>query len=291
MIVMTRHLNETAFNGRQVITCNTCHRGSPKPVAVPQIVTNVVNTTRVEPFEPAPVALPTGDEIFSKFEAATRISTLGPVHLRLEIHRGKLIDGGTPSARMLPRADTTVAEALVDGERGVTTSPLSNGELSRVGSNGKRVWILGTNGPQWINSGDLEQLKRKINPLLVLQVRSAAYSSIAVVASERINGEDAYMVSAVRSDGAAETLWFSRRDGLLIRRTYYHQTLLGPEPEQYDLSEYKRFGTVRLPTVINTSYLDDQHLGIMKRLTEVRMHVTAADNDFEPPFSADKKTP
>src|SRR5262249_35543676 len=32
MIVMTRQINEAAFGGKQVITCNTCHRGSPKPI-------------------------------------------------------------------------------------------------------------------------------------------------------------------------------------------------------------------------------------------------------------------
>src|SRR5215204_6192255 len=56
MIIMTRQLNESAFNGKQVITCNTCHRGSPKPVGVPQIADKFVNTTRVEPFEPPPPA-------------------------------------------------------------------------------------------------------------------------------------------------------------------------------------------------------------------------------------------
>src|SRR5262245_32357425 len=32
MIVMTRQINDSAFGGKQVVTCNTCHRGSPKPV-------------------------------------------------------------------------------------------------------------------------------------------------------------------------------------------------------------------------------------------------------------------
>jgi hypothetical protein len=89
----------------------------------------------------------------------------------------------------------------------------------------------------------------------------------------------------------AETLWFSKRDGLLVRRTYYHQTLLGLEPEQYDLSEYKRFGGFRLPSVINVSYLDDQHLGVLKRIVEVKFGVTVADGDFEPPSLTDKKAP
>ena len=292
MIIMTRQLNEAAFNGRQVITCNTCHRGSPKPVSVPQIATDFVNTTRREAFEPPPPTFPSADEILARYESATHTATLVPAHLRLEVFRGKLLDGGTPAARMLPRADRSFSEALVDAERGVTTSPLSNGQLSRVGSNGKRVWVLTAKGPQWIGSGDISQLQRKINPLLVLRVLPNDYSSVTVSGVEKVQGVDAYIVTAVRrADGFAETLWFSKRDGLLVRRTYYHQTLLGLEPEQYDLSEYKRLGGFRLPSVINVSYLDDQHLGVLKRIVEVKLGVNVADSDFEPPSLTDKKAP
>jgi hypothetical protein len=147
MIIMTRQINETPFEGRQVITCNTCHLGSPKPGGIPSILTVVVNTTRREPFEPLPPPLPSFDKIFANYEAATHASTLGPARLRLEVNRGKLIDPGTPAARTLPRTDKTVAETLVDGERGVTTTRLSNGQSVKVGSTGNRLWILGANGP------------------------------------------------------------------------------------------------------------------------------------------------
>jgi len=291
MIIMTRQLNEAAFNGRQVITCNTCHRGSPKPVSVPQIANDFVNTTRREAFEPPPPTFPGVDEILARYESATHTATLVPAHLRLEVFRGKLLNGGTPAARMLPRADRSFSEALVDADRGVTTSPLANGQLSRVGSNGKRVWVLTEKGPQWIG-GDISQPQRKINPLLVLRVLPNDYSSLTVAGVETVEGVAAYIVNAVRrADGLAETVWFSKRDGLLVRRTYYHQTLLGLEPEQYDLSEYKRSGGFRLPSVINVSYLDDQHLGVRKRIVEVKLGVTVADSDFEPPALTDKKAP
>jgi photosynthetic reaction center cytochrome c subunit len=282
MIVMTRQINETAFGGKPVITCNTCHRGSPKPISIPAIATDFVNTTRRESFEPLLPPLPTADEILAKYEAVTHVGTLGPAQMHLEVLRGKLVDGGTPAARMIPRADKSISDALVDGEKGVTTTPLSNGQVARVGSNGNKVWILSAKGPQWITSGDLAQLKRKINPLLVTRVRMSDFASVAVTGIEKIDGAEAYIVSAVCKDGSAETLWFSKADGSLLRRTFYHQTLLGPEPEQYDLSVYKSFGKIRLPTVINTSFLDDQHLGVLKRLLDVKLGVNVTDTDFEP---------
>jgi hypothetical protein len=289
MIIMTRNLNETVYGGKPVVTCNTCHNGSVIPVAVPRIATNFVNTTRVEPFEPPAPALPSVANVLAHYEAATRMGTMGPAHLRIEVSRAKIIDAGTPSARVLPRADQAAAEALVDGERGAATTTASNGQVQRVGSDGKRVWIVTANGPQWITAGDLAQLKRKINPLLVLRVRPEDYSSLIVANAEKLDGSDTYKLDAITADGSAETLWFAKSDGVLLRRTYYHQTLLGPEPEQYDLSEYKHIGAQQLPTVINASYLDDQHLGVLKRLLKVTLDTTVKDSDFQPPPSADKR--
>ena len=282
MIIMTRQLNQAAFGGKQVITCNTCHRGSPKPVAIPQIATNFVNTTRVEPFEPPPPTYPGAGEIFARYEAATRASTLGPANLRVEINRGKLMNGNTGSGYMVPRGLRVITESIVDGERGTASLPQATGQMLRVGSIGKRLWYIGPNGPQWVTNVDVEQLKRKINPLLVLRVRAADYSS-TTTGEETANGIDCYVVNATVANGMPETLWFSKRDGSLIRRTYYFQTLLGPEPEQYNLSEYKRFGAIRVPMVINTSYLDDQHLGVLRRILSFKFGITVADKDFEPP--------
>src|SRR5690348_5433083 len=35
MIAMTKSINDANFGGRQQITCNSCHRGSTRPVAIP----------------------------------------------------------------------------------------------------------------------------------------------------------------------------------------------------------------------------------------------------------------
>ena len=291
MIIMTRQLNDTAYGGRNVITCNTCHRGSIKPVAVPQIATNFVNTTRVEPFELPPPTLPSVTEISAKYEGATHVDSLGPARFHVEISRAKVINAGTPSARVLPRAETSTADAIVDGERGASTTLLSNGQTARVGSDGTRVWVVTPSGTQWITDGDLAQLRRKINPLLILRFRPADYASVAVAGSEKLDGIDAYTVEAVNTDGSLETIWFSKSNGLMLRRTYYHQTLLGPEPEQYDLSGYKHFGALQLPTIINASYLDDQHLGVLKRIAEIELGATVTDADFEPPLLPVQKGP
>src|SRR5919205_3522965 len=47
MIEMVREINRANFDGRPVVTCNSCHRGQTTPVAVPEIGQgDFVNTTR-----------------------------------------------------------------------------------------------------------------------------------------------------------------------------------------------------------------------------------------------------
>src|SRR5258706_6878483 len=73
MIEMTMGLNKTTFGGRAAVTCNACHRGSPRPVGVPP-------TGEAGPPELSSAAelnktsgtseAPTVDQILSKYEAA-----------------------------------------------------------------------------------------------------------------------------------------------------------------------------------------------------------------------------
>jgi hypothetical protein len=90
-------------------------------------------------------------------------------------------------------------------------------------------------------------------------------------------------VTASGTDGTAQKLWFARDDGLLLRRVLYHPIALGLDPEQFDFSEYKKYGGFLLPSQINTSYLDDQHLGVLKKIIGIQLNVPAPERDFMPP--------
>src|SRR5438876_1954885 len=49
MLQMVFDINKSNFGGRTVVSCNTCHRGSTKPVAIPMIGQGAfVNTTATD---------------------------------------------------------------------------------------------------------------------------------------------------------------------------------------------------------------------------------------------------
>ena len=46
--------------------------------------------------------------------------------------------------------------------------------------------------------------------------------------------------------------------------------MLGPDPEQTDFEDYRDVGGVKVPFVVKTLYIDDNHLGTTRKLMEVR---------------------
>lgn len=282
MIVMTRQLNRASFRGRNTVTCYTCHRGSAIPAGVPEIELRFVNTTRRDADEPEPRGLPTVGDLLRRFDAATHLTALRSARITLEASHAKIVDAGTPRARVIPRAAPNTGEVLVNGDKAVARSPLPGGTFMLVGSNGVRAWTSGPNGLQWIPDSEFAQFQRKLNPLLSVRLRLSDFVSGAVAGEEIMHGQPAYVVEATSTSGELQKLWFSKTDGLLLRRTFYHAIAMGLDPEQYDFSEYRDCDGIELPLRINTSYLDDQHLGVMKRLIHVEVGVPFSDADFMP---------
>jgi hypothetical protein len=283
MILMTRAMNQTHFDGRPVVTCNTCHRGSVKPAAVPDIGSAFANIIRREPDEPPPPLLPRVSELLERYQVATHANALPALRLTLEGWHAKVVDWGTPRARAIARGESRTGEVLIDRDKALAKSPLGDGKFIRVGSNGKRAWTLGPDGLRWVADSEFVRFQRKLNPLLPLQVRAADFSEAEVTGVAVVGGREAFVVEGKGTDGTGQKLWFAKEDGLLLRRTFYHPIALGLDPEQYDYSEYTWYGEFELPAKINTSYLDDQHLGVLKKVLRVELNVPASEAEFLPP--------
>src|SRR5262249_20599143 len=186
MMLMTRQTNQANFRGANLVTCNTCHRGSVRPTAVPEIGSTFVNTTRREPDEPLPQPLPGVAEIFSRYEAVTHAAALPALRLTLEASHAKLVNPGTPKARVISRAATNSGEVLIHGGKALARSPLPGGGSVLVGSDGKRAWTLGPNGLRWLADDEFAQFQRKLNPMLALIARPSDFRQSRVSGVEMI---------------------------------------------------------------------------------------------------------
>jgi hypothetical protein len=72
MVTMMQKINQDNFGGRQVVTCNTCHRGVSRPNVMPSIDQLYGTPPPEEPGDPITQAAgqPTADSIIDKYIAA-----------------------------------------------------------------------------------------------------------------------------------------------------------------------------------------------------------------------------
>ncbi|HXF41281.1 MAG TPA: c-type cytochrome [Blastocatellia bacterium] len=300
MIEMTSEINKASFGGRQVVTCNTCHRGQPKPIAVPAIGQGVfANTTREDPATKQPDPLPSVDQVLDKYfqvlggkAAAQKITSRV---IKLSWLRPKLVNGGTPNAAMIARGDKWAMEIYQKAPNkylAVITSP--NGIIQQ-GFNGTSGWVKSPQGQREMNNAELARFARQADLLGDFALKDQ-YSLMTVTGREKIDDREAYVVEAQpKASGGApapsttgsarrtEKLFFDIQSGLLVRRTVLTPTALGLDPEQTDFKDYTEVDGVKLPFTIIVSYLDDSHLGTTKKYIDVKQNVPIDDAKFEAP--------
>jgi hypothetical protein len=170
MIEMVSEINKANFGGQPVVTCNTCHRGQTKPVAVPNIGQGAfANTTREEPGTKAPEPLPTVDQVLDRYyqaiggQAAARKITSRII--KLSWLRPKLVNGGTPNAAMIARGETWAMEIYQKAPNkylAVITSP--NGIIYQ-GFNGTTGWVKTGQGQREMNTAEMTRVARQADLL------------------------------------------------------------------------------------------------------------------------------
>ena len=294
MITMVSEINKANFGGRPVVTCNTCHRGQTKPVAVPAILEEPLsNTTGEEARVKAPEPLPAVDQVLEKYyraiggqAAAQKITSQVS---KLSLLRGKLVNAGTPKADMIPRGETWEVELYQKTPRkylAVMNSP--NGIVYQI-FNGATGWLKTPQGQREMNSGELARMARQADFLWPFRLKEK-YSQMSVTGRERIDDHEVLVIEAVEAGSSPSPpgqqttkLFFDSKTGLLLRRTILTETSFGLDPEQTDFQDYKHVEGVKIPFTVITSYLDDKHYGTTRKYLEVKQNIPIDDAKFEKP--------
>lgn len=288
MLQMVFDINKANFGGRTVVTCNTCHRGSTKPLPIPSIGQGAfTNTTFADAADSKPPdPLPTADQVFDRYVRAlggkaavdkirTRVTTV-------TLLRPKLINSGTPKAAILNRGETWTIETLQkapDKYLAVINTPQG---VVYQGFNGTIGWTKTASGQREMSSVEVGRIKRQADLYKDLKLRER-YSKMAVLGKEKIGDREAYVVEALSLDNKTEKLFFDQESGLLLRRTVFTEIKLGLDPELTDYEGYREVGGVWLPFIVRVSYLDDNHYGTTRKLTDVKQNVPIDDARFDMP--------
>jgi outer membrane lipoprotein-sorting protein len=279
MIRMVFDINKANFAGEPVVTCNSCHRGSTKPIGVPAIGQAAFeNTTRGQRGENVPDSLPAVEAILNRYvEAVGGKRALEGIQTRVmeaSLLRPKLVNpGGKPFALEIYQKAPNKLLWVVTG---------ADGSVTYQGFNGKVGWIKTPTLQREMTSAELAQAKQQADFYKELDLKDQ-FSTLKVVAKQKVNERDAYFVEGVNSSGKTEKLFFDTETGLLVRRVLLNKTILGLDPVQTDLLDYREVNGVKLPFTIQASYLDNSHYNTTRKFSQIKHNVPVDDAKFEMP--------
>jgi len=273
MIQMVIDLNKNSFGGRTAVTCNSCHRGSSRPVAIPTVEQGLFPDSTRAAVAPQK-ELPTPAQILDRYIAAaggrdalqalrTRAEEGTWAHMALgttpdgkpvAVNRGK-VDPFTVTTvgtdgLLITRLGFDGTTAIADRAAGKTTITIQGARgVAQTGTTEQQLSPIGI-ASQMLNFGLDRELRL-----------AADAASFSAADSSHLNGQAVNVLTRTLAGGVRERFYFDASSGLLRRRELLRPMLLGDDLIQVDLDDYRAVDGVRVPFTIKTSYLDDNHYG------------------------------
>jgi hypothetical protein len=283
MIRMVQYINKTYADGVPTVSCYTCHRGSRSPATAPTLPLQLGAPVSVTPVSGA--TLPSVDDVLNKYLAAIggKAAT--------DAIRTLVIKGTTTTSISMGQLVAYEAEQATP-DKGHETFTLnkipgtnctgdSRCEYDRV-VNGQQGWLKSGAGLQILAGRQLADQRLSFPLFGILRLRDQ-YSSFRVSGRDHIENRDVYVISAVRSDGIPERLYFDVETGLLRRRISYTRTLIGTIPQQTDFADFREIEGLRLPFSIVMSFVDSGSPPITRKFTEIKVNAPVDSLKFEKP--------
>jgi photosynthetic reaction center cytochrome c subunit len=253
MMRMVASLNQTSFGGRQVVTCNTCHRGNRKPNVMPSLALLYGTPPPDEPGEPfaqapgQPAAEQILDQYVQAIGGAQRVAGLGSFVAK-GLYRG--FDDQDKSALEIfakaPAQRTAIVHTLsgnstttYDGRTGWIAAPETE----------KPVPLLAITGQE------LDGVKLEAELLFPARIKQAL-GKWRVGPPATIDDREVRTVQGTTEAGATATLCFDAQSGLLVRLVRFSESPVGRIVTQVDYADYRDVAGVKMPFRWTVSWLN-----------------------------------
>ncbi len=283
MVTMVQTINKDNFQGRQVVTCWTCHRNRDRPLVTPtmEVMYGEPPEQRDDVISQAPGLKTTAAEIFDKYIAAVggtqRLSQLTSyVITGTSIGFGGF--GGGGQVRIYAKAPdkrSTIIE--------FKDAP-GRGDSSRT-YNGAAGWVktpLSVLGEYALSGSELDGAR--LDALLGFpgQIKSV-FTNTRVGFPSSIDDRPVQVVQAEGPRGLMTTMYFDSETGLLLRMIRYGKSPIGRVPTQVDIADYRDVAGVKLPFKWTFAWLDGRD---SFQLTNVQANVPVDEARFARPSTA-----
>jgi photosynthetic reaction center cytochrome c subunit len=237
MMAMTAMINKEAFHGRQQITCESCHRGSTRPISTPPVLE--ADAPPKPPTPPAPVAgttAPTADQIVEKYTAAVG----GEDAIRKVTSRqakGVVIANGT---------ETPIEFFMKAPNLRLSISQNPSGG-SYTAFDGSAGW-MGSTGHAAREMSPAESWAAGIDAEFALPLRlKEMFPQLRRGRPETINGVECEVLTGTAEGHPPVRLYFDAKTGLLVRLVRYADTPMGRNATQIDYADYRESGGIKIP--------------------------------------------
>jgi photosynthetic reaction center cytochrome c subunit len=278
MMEMTVAINSGNFDGKRMVTCYSCHRGSPTPVATPAIpdTPSRLLGEAVELHGTAQPSLPKAEDIIAKYVAAvggaaaiSKLTTLD--------EKGTIEVGG----RQFP-VETLVQSP--DHIAVITHWPNGSGGSVFDGQSGWSFFPGRPPRPMMPAEVDANRMEANLHFALDL---NKMFTELKTEKQAKVGDRDAIVISAQRQPLPPVDLYFDTLNGLLIRMVRYGQSPLGLNPTQIDYSDYRDVAGVKMPF----HWTSATPLGrTTLQLESAQANVPIPQTPFEKPTSETPKT-
>jgi photosynthetic reaction center cytochrome c subunit len=275
MVRMMFAINQENFEGHREVTCYSCHRGSPHPVATPVIA----EAGSPLAFEMAPAEsatpssdVPSAEQILVKYvEALGGASAIEKVSTRVE--KGSVEIGG----RQFP----VELFSKLPGKR-VSIIHLPNGD-NITALDGTSGWTSAPSRPtREIPSS--EMVSARLDADLQLPVHfQKFFNEIKIEKPEKIGDHDMYVISGSTANAVVAKFYFDQHSGLLARMLRYGDSPVGLNPTQVDYSDYRDQDHVKVPF---QRIISSPRSRYSIRIEQVQDNVPVDDAKFARPAAA-----
>jgi photosynthetic reaction center cytochrome c subunit len=278
MMQMVMAIDRVNFDAKPSVTCYSCHRGSPRPIAIP-----VISDAGIRPLlgsehpDNSEQNGPAPDAIISKYVEAvggtSAISKLASRELRATV---------TLAGRSLP------AEILTkESNKQLMVIHLPNGD-SLTAYNGETGWIAGPNGPVHdIAAVEVESARVETDLHLPLDLKRM-FSELKSTEPEKVGDREAYVLSAMNSGELASKFYFDEESGLLIRILRFTRSPLGLNPTQIDYTNYRTHDGIKVPFQQTISRPNSR---FVIQIQEAKFNVPLEDAKFMRPVAEASTAP
>jgi photosynthetic reaction center cytochrome c subunit len=245
MMEMMFAINADNFDRRRAVTCNSCHHGNIRPVAIPAVMTEESKGPMGEPHraeadqkaaETKESTGPTADQLLDKYiQAVGGASAIDKISSR--VMKGSIDFGG----RSLP-----IDIYAKDPEKRISYTHMPDGE-NVTAFNGKEGWLGNSGRPlREMHGSDLDGAAIDADLHFATHLKQM-FSKMEVRGSEKIDDRQAYKVIGDRDGKTPIELYFDAQSGTLVRLVRYGDTALGWLPTQIDYSDYRDVNGVKAP--------------------------------------------